>query len=390
MLARIIFTAAFALALGISMAGQTSPPTGPQQGAGQGQGQGNQPAPPQNVGKPAEDVFKNIQILKGAPASQIIPAMNFMAASLGVECTFCHVSAQGEFEKDDKTEKQTARKMMTMMFAINKDSFNGRRQVTCNSCHNGHSQPQAIPLVASARPAPAPAPAPVGAPGATPSTTPPPTVDQILEKYVQALGGKEAIEKITSRVAKGTISAGNFKAPLETYGKAPGRLQTILHLPQGDQIQVFDGTTVWTQGPGAGGAAPEPWQVARAKREADLQSVLHLKDYFTRLRLGRIEKIGDRDAYLVIAFREGDSPLRFYFDTQSGLLLRIFSTVDTPLGASPTQVDYEDYRAVDGVQVAFRQRFSRPDATVIHQFDDIKQNIPVDDSKFVKPAPAAK
>src|ERR1700739_1487377 len=97
--------------------------------------------------KKAEEQFKNIQVLKGIPAEQIFPTMQFITASLGVECDFCHV--HNAFEKDDKKPKQTARKMMEMMFAINKDNFEGHREVTCYSCHRGSQHPAAIPVVAT-------------------------------------------------------------------------------------------------------------------------------------------------------------------------------------------------------------------------------------------------
>ena len=77
-----------------------------------------QPAP---AGKTAEQAFKNIQALQGTPADQVFPAMQFIAASLGVECDFCHV--QGKFDADDKPAKKTARKMIAMTLAINKESF---------------------------------------------------------------------------------------------------------------------------------------------------------------------------------------------------------------------------------------------------------------------------
>src|ERR1700752_5453909 len=93
--------------------------------------------------KKAEEQFKNIQVLKGVPAEQIFPTMQFITASLGVECEFCHV--QNAFEKDDKKNKQTARKMMEMMFAINADNFDRHREVTCYTCHRGNVQPMAIP-----------------------------------------------------------------------------------------------------------------------------------------------------------------------------------------------------------------------------------------------------
>src|ERR1700686_4050653 len=102
------------------------------------------------VPKKAEEQFKNIQVLKGVPAEQIFPTMQFITASLGVECEFCHV--QNAFEKDDKKTKQTARKMVEMMFAINKDDFEGHREVTCYSCHRGSAHPQAIPAVMTEEP----------------------------------------------------------------------------------------------------------------------------------------------------------------------------------------------------------------------------------------------
>src|SRR6266849_6302912 len=93
----------------------------------------------------AEQVYKNIQVLKGVPADQLIPAMQFIAASLGVQCDFCHL--ENAFDKDDKETKQTARKMMRMMFAINKENFDGHKEVTCYACHRGAHKPVAIPVI---------------------------------------------------------------------------------------------------------------------------------------------------------------------------------------------------------------------------------------------------
>src|SRR5580704_8211399 len=149
--------------------------------------------PPQATSGPktTDQAFKNIQVLKGRPADQLIPAMQFITASLGVQCDFCHV--QGAFEKDDKKPKQTARKMMEMMFAINKENFAGHRDVTCYSCHRGATVPVGTPLVMAEEPkemASAPKkPEGEAKPGVGPSA------EQLLAKYVQAAGGAAAIEK---------------------------------------------------------------------------------------------------------------------------------------------------------------------------------------------------
>src|ERR1039457_2776426 len=152
--------------------------------------------------KKAEEQFKNIQVLKGVPADQLFPTMQFITASLGVECEFCHV--QNAFEKDDKKPKQTARKMMEMMFAINKDNFEGHREVTCYSCHRGSADPQAIPAVMTEEPKEAQPKEAMGGPKpAEAKESTGPAAEQLLDKYVQAAGGAAAIDKVTSRVMKG-------------------------------------------------------------------------------------------------------------------------------------------------------------------------------------------
>jgi photosynthetic reaction center cytochrome c subunit len=381
-----VFIVGLALAVGIALAGQApsagqsqaAPPAAPAAQA--------PPAAQQPPAELAEAHYKNIQVLKGIPASQLIPTMNFMAASLGVQCNFCHVP--NEFEKDDKQNKQTARKMITMTMGINKDSFEGHRQVTCNSCHNGHQEPSPIPAIsqgpqpAAERPGPG---GPEGAPGA-PGVTPPPTVDQIIEKYVQAVGGTAAIEKITSRAAKGNLSTRGFQLALEVYQKAPNKQVMITHTPGGDAAQGFDGETAWVMNPDGRGEQPTAQQIARVKRNADIHRALHFKEIYPRMRVGRMEKIGDRDAYLVAAFPAGDTLERLYFDAQTGLLLRIVTVEDTALGLLPTQLDFEDYRAVDGVKLPFRIKSSTPERTITIQFDEVKLNVPVDDAKFAKPA----
>src|SRR5580700_6597988 len=144
--------------------------------------------------KKAEEQYKNIQVLKGIPADQLIPAMQFIATSLGVGCEFCHV--EGAFEKDDKEQKKTARKMMAMMFAINKDNFEGHREVTCYSCHRGSTDPVGTPPVMEESKAA------MGeakstdekSEGAAAMEKTGPSADKLLEKYLQAAGGAAAVE----------------------------------------------------------------------------------------------------------------------------------------------------------------------------------------------------
>jgi len=337
--------------------------------------------------KKAEEQFKNIQVLKGIPADQLVPGMQFITASLGVECQYCHV--EGAFEKDDKKPKQTARKMMAMMFAINKDNFEGHRELTCYSCHRGSNKPVGIPAVMGEETMPAMGEAKrseekkgEGEAG--------PTGDQMIDKYLQAVGGAAAIEKVRSRVMKGTITFGDRNIPIDIYSKDPDKRISFTHTPDGDSVTAFDGHEGWLGFPGRPAREMHGSELDAAGMDADLHFATHLKGMFSEAQVRGTEKVGDHDAYLVIGQREGKPPLRLYFDQQSGLLVRLVRYGDTPLGLMPTQIDYADYREAGGVKIPFRWTLARPSGRFTIQVSEVKQNVAVEDAKFTKPpAPPA-
>ncbi len=347
---------------------------------------------PTNAGdapQPAELVYKNIQILKGTPADQLQPAMQFISNSLGVECEFCHV--QGAFEKDDKKSKQTARKMIEMQLAINRDSFKGEREVTCFTCHRGSDRPVGIPIIADEEPKRPESPAASAAAPALPSG------DQVIDKYIQAVGGADALQKNTSRVQKGTVNFGGRQFPVEVLSKAPNKRISTVHTPNGDNITAFDGHAGWLGNPG--GRPPRDMnaqEVDAISFDAAFYLPTEIKKMFTQMRVRPAEKIGGHDVIQVIGIREGKPPVRLMFDKDSGLLLRTIRYAETPLGRNPTQVDYADYRADGGVKLPFQWTVARPLGRFTIQVTDIQQNVPIDDAKFAKPAapseqkPAAK
>jgi len=332
--------------------------------------------------KKAEEQFKDIQVFKGIPADELIPAMQFITASLGVECEFCHV--QGAFEKNDKKPKQTARKMIEMMFAINKDNFAGHREVTCYSCHRGRTDPVAIPVVMAEEPTTGKNEArsiESGEAGATGG----PSADQLFEKYLTAVGGEAAVEKVTSRVMKGTITFGDRNIAIDIYAKDPDKRVSFTHTPEGDSITAFDGHQGWLGVPKRPVREMHGPDIEAAAMDADLHFPAHLKVMFSEVKVRGKETLGDRDAYVVIGEREGKPPLRLYFDEQSGLLVRLVRLGETPLGQLPTQIDYADYREVSGVKIPFRWTLARPGGRFTIQVSEVKQNVPVDDAKFAKP-----
>jgi outer membrane lipoprotein-sorting protein len=330
--------------------------------------------------KTAEQAYKNIQVLKGTAAEQVIPTMQFISNSLGVECEFCHTTSA--FEKDDKKPKEAARKMIQMQFAINKDNFKGERTVTCFSCHRGSHDPVGIPIIPEEEPKRAEAPKP-------PEGAAAPTADQVIDKYVEAAGGADAMQKITSRSEKGTINVGGRPTPIEVLAKAPDKRISIMHTPNGDNITAYDGHAGWLGNPG--GRPPRdmgPAEADAARLDADFNFPIDLKKIFGQFRVRPADKIGDHETIQLIGLREGQPPVRLYFDKQSGLLLRMVRYADTALGRNPTQIDYADYRTEGGVKIPYRWTLARPLGRFTIQVDQVQQNVPIDDSRFSKPAAA--
>ena len=331
------------------------------------------------VPKLAEEEYKNIQALRGIPAEQVIPSMQFIAASLGVECEYCHVPHQ--MDKDDKKPKVTARKMINMMMAINKDNFEGHREVTCYSCHRGSANPVATPIISAEEPKRETAES--SKPGeAKPVFLP---ADQLLDKYVSAIGGAEALQKVTSRVQKGTLTAfGGQHFAVDVYSKAPEKRLSVMHLANGDSVTAFDGKQGWLSVPGRVHMMSAAENGA-AHMDADLNFPLHMKSLYEKFHVDAGEKIDGHDTYLVVGRSEGQPPLRLYFDKDSGFLLRLIRYAETPLGRNPTQIDYADYRDANGLKVPFRWTISRPGNQFTIQVEQIQQNIPVDDAIFAPP-----
>lgn len=353
----------------------------PQSGSTPPGGAGAAPQQSHAGPKLAEEQFKNIQVLKGIPADQLIPAMQFIAASLGVECDYCH--NREKMDSDEKKPKKTARAMMTMMFNIDKANFDGRLQVTCYSCHRGAAMPVGIPVIKEEE---AEAPGAAGKKPGENAVLPKP--EELLDKYLAAVGGAAALDKITSRVQTGKLLAfGGQTFPAEVYSKAPDKRVSTMHLQGGDSITAFDGQHGWLGFPERPVHMMSASENDAARLDADLHFAERVKTMYSKFNVAAGEKIDGHETYLVECRTEERTPLRLYMDKESGLLLRLVRYAQSPLGLNPTQIDYADYREADGVKVPFRWTVARPGSRFTIQVEEMKQNIPVDDAKFAAPPP---
>lgn len=335
-------------------------------------------APP-TPDKKAGEFFKNVQVLKDVPSDQLIPAMQFITSSLGVQCEYCHV--EKAFDKDDKKPKQTARKMMQMMFAIDANNFEGQQGVSCYSCHRGSPKPLAIPLIAESQPHL------LNEAVQLEQLNPPnlPKADEIVQNYIAALGGVSAISKLNSIAEKGNFQAGGREFPVEIFKKSPDHIATITHFPNGDSIATFDGNSGWSSFPGHPLRPMTSADIDASRWDADLHLSLDLTKRVGELKVERSVKVGDQDALMLSARRPGEPPVELYFDTQTSLLIRLVRYAESPLGRNPTQIDYSDYRDVAGVKIPFQWTSATPTGRFLIHLESAQPNIAIPNDQFQRP-----
>lgn len=329
---------------------------------------------PNPQARTAGNVFKNIKVLRDMPASQLQSTMSFISASLGVDCSHCHLPPA--MEKDDKATKQTARRMILMMNEINKN-FGDKTVVNCATCHRGQTKPAAIP------------PLPI-------LTTPfistrtyqksQPTVDQILDRYIKALGGNQALDKIKTRTRRGSVEVAGLKGTFELYEAAPNKslLLGSLPPPRGSVHQAFDGTIGWVKNQ-SGVFEMRGEGLAQAQREANFFFDIKLKEQYKTMSVVGRDRVDNREFYVIEGTRPDGQVERLFFDVESGLLVRRYWEAPTYFGQLPNSSDFDSYRKVGNVWSPFVIRRSRGGQTFQQIITELKLNAPIDDSVFKKP-----
>ncbi len=317
-----------------------------------------------NQTQTAGQKYKNIKVLNDMPADQLGKVMNLMSASLGVDCKMCHTSNVADFEKDDNEHKAIARDMIKMTIEINKSYFEGKLEVSCNTCHNGHEKPVSVPNLMAAT-------APIERPK-QPSVKP--TIDQILSRYETALGGRDKIASVRGR----TVTAlrvepdGKTTEP-ETVTQKGNAVRIETKYGKYIVAEIFDGKTATKTGDGSP-IELKPDEAEQIKREAQIFATSDLKTVYSKLDYRFMDRLDGRDVYLVLGTLSENSRERLFFDVTSGLLVRRIASTPTVIGAFQYQVDYSDYKDFGGVKLPTTMRFAVPAISWTRKVLNVKVN----------------
>ncbi len=344
--------------------------------------------------QPAEKLL-NVQTLKDFNSTQLHDAMVFMTVSVGSTCEACHVRAadgQMAFDKDDKRSKGTTRKMIEMVNTINTRDFNGESQVNCMTCHQGRLSPNGTPQFAqpvlpgqvAAAPGAPQGPGGAQGPGGRPKP-PTETVDQVVAKYVDAIGGRDALAKISSRTRKGTVTNRTGQtSPVTIDEKAPGLyLSAVGGTPPSSQ--GFNPSGAWTA---SGNRSRDLVGVEASALAAvsDLTLPTEMTRRYAGLQARSYSTIDGHDVVVLTGRSSPDVVETLSFDRTTGFLLRRAIRFTLSMGRLPMQIDYADYRAVGSVKMPFEVRVTDWATISAAKFTDIVLNPALEEARFGKPA----
>jgi photosynthetic reaction center cytochrome c subunit len=350
-------------------------------------------AEPFATGKKAREAFKNVttSTLKELSVDDFVASMGLISANLGLDCADCHPNA-GTDKADfviDTPRKVTARRMVEMVEGINRTNFAGVQRVTCWTCHHGRITPATTISLDAWYDAPN-----IELDDAVRQENGQPTADQVLDKYIQAVGGAPRLAGLTSVVATGNaLGYGDLggNAEFTMLAKAPNQraiLITYKDTQRPASSWSFDGRTGWIKTPRGllGEYELIGSELDGARFEAQLSFPGQVKQALTNWRGAATRSIGDRDFVVV----QGSGPRGFlatlYFDPQTGLLSRVVRYGPSPIGRMPTQVDYADYRDVGGIKFPFEFKFMWLDGRYTAKVSKIETNVAIDAAKFGKPS----
>jgi len=330
---------------------------------------------------------KNIKELKGMPNAQLIPVMSFMSASLGVSCDFCHVSKDGKLDAaaEGKDEKNTARDMIRMVREINRRDFKGEAQVSCFTCHAGQAVPKSFPglpltMISTSQKT-----------SAQPTAAAPhefPSGAAVINNYLNAIGGIAAIDRINTCVITGKFVAANgTTGTFEIDQALPEKGLESITTSRFGRDRIVNQGVGWDKTP-FGVSEMLPQQVRDVQLRLPLLLDVGLKDQYSELTVSAQTQIENQIVYEVDATRKDDRREKLYVDVETALLVRRITYTPTMVGIMPEQIDFSDYREVQGVKFPFSIRVFTTDPTnpnTTRTVDDVKLNVPIDESKFNKP-----
>ena len=343
--------------------------------------------PPGQQPPMAENVYLNVQVLKGIPVDQFNDTMGMFASALLLDCVGCHdpkITFDPKAFATSTPRIQRARQMVVMMNALNKMYFGGQQRVTCFTCHNGDPQPERSPSLRLQ----------YGELLNDPTSfkffpdVAAPPAEKMLARWVDAVGGTGRLAGFNGFVATGTymgFETSDQEVPMELFIRAPDQRAMIVETGATDLMMIHNGKNAWRYQPDT----PIPlieltgWSLTGSRVDSMAFFPTTLTKAFAQWQVGYADIDGE-PVEVARGMNPGQSPVNLHFD-KAGLLKRLVRWTETAAGPVPVQIDYSDYRDVNGVKVPFAWVQTWTNGQAFIKLKDVKPNVAIDNARFAKP-----
>ena len=345
------------------------------------------PAATAAQGPMAENVYLNVQVLKGIPVDQFNDTMGMFASALLLDCVGCHdpkITSDPKAFATATPRIQRARQMVVMMNSLNRMYFGGQQRVTCFTCHNGDPQPERSPSLRLQYGEL------VNDPTSFkffPDVAAPPA-EKMIARYIEALGGAQRLASLKSFVATGTymgFETSDQEVPMQMFVRAPDQRAMIVETGAMDLMMIHNGRNAWRYQPDT----PIPlieftgWSLAGTRIDTMSLFPAALAKAFAEWQVGYAD-IDGQAVEVARGMNPGQSPVNLHFD-KAGLLKRMVRWTETAAGPVPVQIDYSDYRDVAGVKVPFSWVQTWTNGQAFIKLKDVRPNVAIEDARFAKP-----
>jgi hypothetical protein len=215
-----------------------------------------------------------------------------------------------------------------------------------------------------------------------------PTGDAVLEKYIEATGGKAGREKFKNRVSKGSMELPGvgIKGKMTSYAAAPNKMLVEIDLTGIGKIQEgFDGNVGWSDNPTMGPRIKEGAEKQAAQRRADFYSALNWRKHFKKAKCVGVETVEGKACYKVELTTNDDQVKTQYFDKATNLLIKSSGKEKTPMGDIEVESVVSDYRKVDGLTIPFKTIQKAASQEIVITLDKVEHDVNLPPNRFELP-----
>ncbi len=249
--------------------------------------------------------------------------------------------------------------------------------------------PSAAPMPGEKSKPATPAPAAAAQAAATPAEVDP-QASAILDRYVAAIGGRDAWAKYSSRVSKGTIEipAMSMTGTVEVSEKAPNKMRSVVSIGETPFQQGFDGVIGWADDPQNGPRLLQGRELEELKRDAEYARPLNLRTLYSQIKFVGKEKLGDREVQVIEVSSPQTGSEKMYFDSQNSLLLRVVANRAGPDGNNSVESMLDDYADIDGMKLPMTVHQTAGSTSYVVHLTSVKHGVDIPDSTFTAPESA--